>query len=639
MRDGRSKVRTAVLRLNHPADSLSSQNSYGPNGLPVQVVETMLWVCASFCDPSDLYCGEASAAGTKPVADPITLAAASGFHSPSLPACEQVQTCLHMLSAICAVSRSHPDNFDAGAVSLFFDLVSQDIEVSEPAAEARHYFLHTCAAIQLYSLQALFQFCADQPGVIETLRSDDLLRMAFSCGFYFPADTASPPPQLPQLQLLVLELVRGMATASFPEGQPTNLHECDLLLKLADGHARTTPSLVADLGQCLTWMLETAPKVTRKSLAELGVVKHLRVLVLQHSNVEEHTNASDTPLAQLQVFRVCTTYLSDNTARLQALCEAAGPGLLDALFLLLDKAACQAFAVECITGCMCARPNSDEGYAAKAALFSRFAAQFSSVLTKNSENPLQLVDLMLKGVSRVIRASSILHQDMFRDAMCFLHIFTFWNTWDYGSDVDNMSELTVTLVQTLTALIGRNDDSKAFFSETIGYNQLQDLVQRPGRVSNKLFMSIYSMMFDEEADGAESAKIQNAECVGMYVNLLYTREDQYATEKIANLIPVLKGFSTNIQSCCDAGLLDLLIGKLPEIIDADLRRTSMKFVEVLGGHSITAKQLRNLLTLLSKLDSNESETRPSYATLVLEAMNGMYAEAGAANFFFDFVSL
>lgn len=598
-------------------------------------------MCASFCDPSDLSGGEGSAAGTNRVVDPVTLGTAPGFHAPSLPACEQVQTCLQMLRAICAVCRTRPDSFDAGAVSLFFDLVSQDVEVAEPAAQARQYFLHACPAMQMYSLQALSLLCNDQPRVIETLRSDQLVGMAFSSGFYFPDDTASPLPQLPQLQVMVLELVRGMATSDFPAGQPTNVHECDLLLKLADTHACTTPSLVADIAQSLTWMLETAPTVTRKAFAELGAMKHLRSLVLQHtsSNVEESMTASDAALARGQVFRLCTTYLSDNAARLQALCEADGPGFLGVLFSLLEKSDCHTFAVECITGCMCARPNSDEGHAAKAALFSRFAAHFSSVLTENSENPLQLVDLMLKGVSEVVRASSTLHQDMFRDAMCFLHIITFWNTWEYGSSAENMSELTVTLVQTLTALIAGNDDSKTFFSETIGYDQLQDLLQRPGRVSDKLLVSIYSMMFDEAAEVAGSAKIQNAECVGMYVNLLYTREDQYATEKLARLIPVLKGFSTNIQSCCETGLLDLLIGKLPNIIDANLQRISMKFVEVLGGYSITGKQLRHLLRLITRPDSNESETRPSYAPMVLDAMNGMYAEAGAANFFFDFVRL
>lgn len=600
-----------------------------------QIVETMLWVCASFCDSADLCDGEGSASGKKTVADPVILGTGGGFGSPSLPRCEQLQTCLHMLRAICTVSYSSPDN--ANAVSLFFDLVSQDIDVCEPAAQARHYFLHTCPAMQMYSLQALSQFCADQTAAIEMLRSEELLSKAFGCGFYFPADTASPPSQTQQLQLAVLELVLGMATSQVPESQPTNVHECDLLLKLADTHASTTPSLVADVGRCLTEMLRTAPMVTRQSLAELGAVKHLRSLILQHcSTVDPHTNASDGELARQQVFEVCATYLRENAARLETLCEPGGPGLLDTLFSLLDISDCHSFAVECITACLCARPNSHEGHAAKAALFARLAAQFSTV---KSDNPMQLVDLMLKGVSQVVRASSMLHQDMFRDAMCVLHIITFWNTWGYSENAESMSELTVTLVQTLTVLIAGNDESKADFSENITYDQLQDLLQRPGRMSDELFTSLYSMMFDEDGAVDESAKIQNAECVAMYVNLLYTREDSYATTKIEQLIPILQGFSTNIQSCCDAGLLDLLIGKLPNIIGPDLQKASVKLVEVLGGHSITAKQLRKLLGLINRPDSHESGARQSYAPLVLEAMNRMYVEAGAANFYFDFVSL
>jgi hypothetical protein len=548
-----------------------------------------------------------------------------------------------MLSVICVVTRCPPhSSFDAKAVSLFFDLISQDLAVSEPADEARHYFLHSYPVTQLYSLQALFKFCASHRDAIQTIRSGGLLSKAFSSGFYLPVkDSSQPQPQLSQLQIAVVELVRGLATSNFPEAQPTNVYECDLLLKLAHEHRGTMPSLVADVGQCLAWMLETAPIVTRRSFTELNVVTDLRTLIVQQEGMAKGgADVPDNALARVQVFRVCTTYLSADGARLETLCEP-GMGLLDALFSLLRRPDCRTFAVDCITGCMLPRPNSDEGHVAKAALFSRFATQFSSILGNQAEeDPLQLVDILLKGVSRVVvRGSSLLHQDMFREAMLFLHIITFWNTTlEYGSEGDTMSELTVTLVQTLTALIAHNDDSKVFFSETIGYDQLQELLLRPGQVSDKLFMSMYSMMFDEVADVADSAKIQNAECVAMYVNLLYTREAEYATLRVSELITVLNGSSTNIQSCCEIGLLDLLIEKLPNLGSVDLQRTSLKFIEVLGGHSITAKQLRKFLSLMNQVEGHDSETQPSYASLLLETMHGMYVEAGAANFF-DFVSL
>ena len=160
----------------------------------------MLWVCASFWGPADLCADEASLAEPAAVAAPstLTLGTAPGLHAPDLAPCLPVQTYLQMLSVICVVTRCPPhSSFDAKAVSLFFDLISQDLAVSEPADEARHYFLHSYPVTQLYSLQALFKFCASHRDAIQTIRSGGLLSKAFSSGFYLPVkDSSQPQPQL-----------------------------------------------------------------------------------------------------------------------------------------------------------------------------------------------------------------------------------------------------------------------------------------------------------------------------------------------------------------------------------------------------------------------------------------------------------
>ena len=70
-----------------------------------------------------------------------------------LPRCEQVESSMQMLGSLCLATSCSPNGFDPQTIALFFDLVSEDVSISESAAEARDYFLHTFPALQLYSLQ------------------------------------------------------------------------------------------------------------------------------------------------------------------------------------------------------------------------------------------------------------------------------------------------------------------------------------------------------------------------------------------------------------------------------------------------------------------------------------------------------
>ena len=541
-----------------------------------------------------------------------------------------------MLGSLCLATSCSPNGFDPQTIALFFDLVSEDVSISESAAEARDYFLHTFPALQLYSLQGLTDFCISHPDAVATLRSAELLRNAFSPGFYLAE--SSTGVGFSCLQRAVFGLIRGVATTPWPPPpeQPTNVDECALLWEIARDHVAANHALVANVGLCFSWLLEADAEVSRRAFGELSATKELGSLMLEQQDAiaKSETAAARTCAckAQAQLFGVCTTYLGTDSARTEALCEPDGC-LIDACFSLLSEPNCREFAIGCISACMLPRPSSDSADKAKTSLFTRFATQFSSILDEHSEQPLQLVGLMLEGVMQVVepRETRIVHQDMFRDAMCFLHIVTFWNTWDRCDDTDGMwRHATVKLVRTLTALIAGNDDSKAFFSDTIGYDQLQELLVRAGDVSDELLVAVLSMMFDGEAEADGHSKIQNADCVTMYVKLLFTREPSFAAAEVARLLTVLTRFSTNTQSCCDIGLLDLLIERLPGLRDADLQRQTLKLIEIVGGHSITAKQLRAFLRLMVRGQDRDS---PLYSALLLETMHGMYIEAGAAHFF------
>ena len=121
---------------------------------------------------------------------------------------------MQMLGSLCLATSCSPNGFDPQTIALFFDLVSEDVSISESAAEARDYFLHTFPALQLYSLQGLTDFCISHPDAVATLRSAELLRKAFGPGFYLAE--SSTGVGFSCLQRAVFGLIRGVATTPWP---------------------------------------------------------------------------------------------------------------------------------------------------------------------------------------------------------------------------------------------------------------------------------------------------------------------------------------------------------------------------------------------------------------------------------------
>eukprot|EP00329_Picozoa_sp_Boothbay-MS584-11_P003498 30940_1 len=71
--------------------------------------------------------------------------------------------------------------------------------------------------------------------------------------------------------------------------------------------------------------------------------------------------------------------------------------------------------------------------------------------------------------------------------------------------------------------------------------------------------------------------------------------------------------------------------RLLSAADTHLQAKLLQLIEVIGAHSISAKQLRSFLVLLADATDTES-INPTCASLLLTTMHGMYVDAGAANF-------
>lgn len=581
----------------------------------LQIADSMLWAATYFGDPPQKVCFVPfQEPESSPLSRPVPFVWFADL------ACNSAQTLISMLKFICVATCRLPDSVQPAAVRLYFESMSDELEHSAAAAEARQYFRCQQPIVQLSAMHGLIDACREQPCFIGALRdsSSSVLHLAFGGDYYDSGDKHHTEPLFRSLQLSVFTLLCATETAPWPEHAPTNISECKLLLTIAKDRAWKSHGLVSDVAQNLSWLLDCDALKSRESFARLDALSLLQNIVTTQQKVALRELSSDADVmlwtARRDVFKLCAIYLEDAEAAYLALCQE-GMGFVAAMFDLLYEAECRDTAMHVITTCMSLRARSDEAFHAKVVLLSKFTRFISSIIDDKIEKPLELVSCMLKGLVSVVQVEQTVHQNLLRDeAMCFLHIVTFWNTWDYGRTDPAIVDVTVTLVQTLTCLIRGNDTSKEFFAQTIGYDRLQELLLRPGAVSDRLVQSVHEMMFDGQ-DVSSWKKIQNADCVPMYIKLILTREPEFAAEKLQQLLQVLTLSSTNLQSCCETGVLDLLIGLLPATDDSPLQLQILKLIETLGCHSITAKQLRAFLGLLVGHRCHSEGTTPTEFSL------------------------
>lgn len=93
---------------------------------------------------------------------------------------------------------------------------------------------------------------------------------------------------------------------------------------------------------------------------------------------------------------------------------------------------------------------------------------------------------------------------------------------------------------------------------------------------------------------------------------------------------LLEESTANRAACVRAGLLSLLLEWFAKETDVALIVKFGRLMQMIGGHSISGKDMRSIFALLR---SSKDGLRPRHGTLLLQIFQGMLKEQGPAVFF------
>lgn len=92
---------------------------------------------------------------------------------------------------------------------------------------------------------------------------------------------------------------------------------------------------------------------------------------------------------------------------------------------------------------------------------------------------------------------------------------------------------------------------------------------------------------------------------------------------------LLKDSISNRASCVRAGMLDFLLEWFPQASDSVVIKIS-QLIQVIGGHSISGKDIRKIFALLR---SEQVVSQQKYCSLLLSSVLSMLNEKGPTAFF------
>ncbi|WVZ77789.1 hypothetical protein U9M48_025613 [Paspalum notatum var. saurae] len=275
-------------------------------------------------------------------------------------------------------------------------------------------------------------------------------------------------------------------------------------------------------------------------------------------------------------------------------------------------------------------PSSAQDHAAKMQLCTKYLETFTHAKEKETDFAELSIDLLFN-MREIIMIDRLYYQNLFRNGECFLHIVSLLNgTFDEAVG----EQLVLNVLQTLTALLADNDESKAAFRLLVGagYQTLQSLLLDFCRwiPSPKLLDALLDMLVDGAFDINEKTTIKNEDVIMLLLNVLQKSSTPLQHYGLMVLQQLLKGSITNRTSCFRAGLLSFLLDWFSvEEGDAIVIKI-VELIQIIGGHSICGKDIRKIFALLR---GEEIVTKPKHSSLLLTSVSHMLKEKGPEAFF------
>ncbi|KAH9690313.1 BEACH domain-containing protein B [Citrus sinensis] len=223
------------------------------------------------------------------------------------------------------------------------------------------------------------------------------------------------------------------------------------------------------------------------------------------------------------------------------------------------------------------------------------------------------------------------YQALFRDGECFLHVLSLLNG---NFDEANGEKLVLNVLQTLTCLLASNDASKAAFRALVGkgYQTLQNLLLGfcQWHPSEGLLNALLDMLVDGKFESKGNPLIQNEDVIILYLTVLQKSSDSLRHYGLNVFQLLVRDSLSNQASCVRAGMLHFLLDWFSQEDNDSVILQMAQLIEVIGGHSVSGKDIRKIFALLR---SEKVGKHQQYCSLLLSSISSMLNVKGPTAFF------
>ncbi|KAJ8762560.1 hypothetical protein K2173_007999 [Erythroxylum novogranatense] len=453
------------------------------------------------------------------------------------------------------------------------------------------------------------------------------------------------------MEILQMEVISFLEFAATCNGSVHNLPELSALLDALEQCA-CHPEIASILAKSLLRILQLSSERTVTSFKTLGAPSRvLRVASIQSKESRRCSNMSpsvdnnilpthgakksndhETPRGWLECMRTCMGLFADffsiaEDARSYILHDLS---CIDCLFDLFWEEDTRNYVLKYILELMKLAPSSVEDQKAKLQLCSKYLETFTQIKEREKYFVDLSIDLLI-GMREMLMNDPGYYQTLFRDGECFLHVVSLLNG---NLDVANGECLVLNVLQTLTCLLASNDASKAAFRALVGkgYQTMQSLLLDfcQWNPSEALLNALLDMLVDGKFDVKSNMLIKNEDVILLYLRVLQKSSDSMRNYGLNVFQQLLKDSISNRASCVRAGMLNFLLDWFSQEDKDDVILKITQLIQVIGGHSISGKDIRKIFSLLR---SEKVWTQQQYCSLLLTTVLSMLNEKGPTAFF------
>ncbi|KMZ59450.1 hypothetical protein ZOSMA_68G00360, partial [Zostera marina] len=535
------------------------------------------------------------------------------------------------------------------------------------------------STLQHHTLNAFGKFLISAPKLLEVFREEGIWEFIFSENlFYFgmvleecsmeieyngkefsqTSEISSRPrfiyPKDPlkynEVHILQMEAISLLEFAATLCDSVHNFPECLILLETLEKWA-CNDDIAVVLVKTLRRILQLAMEQTIASFKRLNAIE--RVLKVACVKAKEYKKLGNLCLKKQKKhddrFQCSKQQMSESTGDAKHLVECMEASLhlfieylsssekskylilrsitcIDCLFDLFFVECLRKRVLQCILGLMKLPTSLAEDRVANLGLCSKYLETFTHAKEKENNFEVLSIDLLI-GMRDVLLIDQ---KDLFREGQCFEHIVSLL----YVTLDETLGELLVlNVLETLTFLLTSNDVSKSAFRVLVGagYQTLQSVLLDFFQFEPNLGLlnALLDMLVDGKFDIVKSTLIKNEDVAMLFLAILQKSCDSLRHYGLDILQKFLKDSITNRAICFQCGMLGFLLDWFPNEASYDIISKLAQLVEIVGGYSVSGKDIRKIFALLRSEKIGCSE---KYCSLFLTCIQTILLEKGPTTF-------